>query len=84
MFDSFGYVGPVIVTAKILMQELWVNKIGWDDELPDILLEKMQKIYIIEKSTNSKVGVTIKRNSCNRITWIFGRFNCRLWGMCLY
>lgn len=40
MFDPLGYVGPVIVTAKILMQELWVNKIGWDDELPVVLLEK--------------------------------------------
>ncbi|XP_037915078.1 uncharacterized protein LOC119653989 [Hermetia illucens] len=33
LFDSVGLISPVIVRAKILMQDLWLEKIGWDDPL---------------------------------------------------
>ncbi|XP_022206389.2 uncharacterized protein LOC111063008 [Nilaparvata lugens] len=35
IFDPLGLIGPVIVLAKLLMQKLWICKIGWDDTLPD-------------------------------------------------
>ncbi|XP_044014010.1 uncharacterized protein LOC122856403 [Aphidius gifuensis] len=34
IFDPLGFVSPVIIRAKILLQELWLNKLGWDDTLP--------------------------------------------------
>ncbi|XP_062557800.1 uncharacterized protein LOC134222655 [Armigeres subalbatus] len=34
LFDPLGLVGPVIVTAKIFVQELWKEKCDWDDPLP--------------------------------------------------
>lgn len=40
MFDPLGLVGPVLVLAKILMQEIWARKVGWDEELPVDLKEK--------------------------------------------
>ncbi|XP_037908650.1 uncharacterized protein LOC119650147 [Hermetia illucens] len=33
LFDPLGLISPVIVRAKILMQDLWLEKIGWDDPL---------------------------------------------------
>lgn len=33
LFDPLGWLSPVIVTAKIFMQQLWLNKIDWDDRL---------------------------------------------------
>ena len=33
LFDPLGIISPVIVSAKIIFQELCVEKIGWDDEL---------------------------------------------------
>lgn len=38
MFDPLGFIGPVILRAKIFMQEIWKSKIDWDDELPKNLL----------------------------------------------
>ncbi|XP_065082000.1 uncharacterized protein LOC135704456 [Ochlerotatus camptorhynchus] len=35
LFDPCGYIGPVTTTAKLLMQDLWRIKLGWDEELPD-------------------------------------------------
>ncbi|XP_018377833.1 PREDICTED: uncharacterized protein LOC108770661 [Trachymyrmex cornetzi] len=40
LFDPLGLVGPVMTTAKILMQGLWEIKTGWDDPLPDAFLNK--------------------------------------------
>ncbi|XP_065075451.1 uncharacterized protein LOC135699156 [Ochlerotatus camptorhynchus] len=34
LFDPLGQIAPVVVTAKILMQELWSLSCGWDDPVP--------------------------------------------------
>ena len=35
LFDPHGLVSPVAVLAKILFQELCLEKLGWDDPLPE-------------------------------------------------
>lgn len=40
LFDPLGWVSPVVIRAKIMMQELWLRKSGWDDELPYDLLQR--------------------------------------------
>ncbi|XP_055632550.1 uncharacterized protein LOC129773023 [Toxorhynchites rutilus septentrionalis] len=35
LFDPLGLVGPVVVLAKIFLQEIWKRKCDWDDPLPD-------------------------------------------------
>lgn len=43
LFDPFGWLSPVIITAKILIQKLWICNLGWDEELPaDLSKEWMQ------------------------------------------
>lgn len=39
LFDPNGYAGPVIVSGKLLIQELWKAKIDWDEAV-DERLEK--------------------------------------------
>ncbi|XP_063994400.1 uncharacterized protein LOC135171756 [Diachasmimorpha longicaudata] len=34
IFDPLGFIAPVIVRGKILIQELWLLKLAWDDQLP--------------------------------------------------
>ncbi|XP_018315311.1 uncharacterized protein, partial [Mycetomoellerius zeteki] len=34
VFDPLGLLAPILITAKIFMQELWAIKLGWDDPLP--------------------------------------------------
>lgn len=40
LFDPLGFLSPVIIRAKIFIQELWSIKIGWDDPLPPDLSSK--------------------------------------------
>ena len=35
LYDPLGFVEPVTVKAKIMMQELWKYNLTWDKELPD-------------------------------------------------
>ena len=37
LFDPLGWLAPVVIQAKILMQLVWQEKKGWDDEVsPEI------------------------------------------------
>lgn len=35
LYDPIGYLSPVIVTAKLFIQQLWCMKLDWDDPLSD-------------------------------------------------
>lgn len=34
LWDVLGFAAPCVLFAKLLLQELWLLKIGWDDPLP--------------------------------------------------
>lgn len=40
LFDPLRLVNPVILKAKVFMQELWQQKMDWDETLPAELQEK--------------------------------------------
>ncbi|XP_065094958.1 uncharacterized protein LOC135715992 [Ochlerotatus camptorhynchus] len=40
LFDPLGLVSPVIVVAKLLVQQLWKHKIGWDEPVNDSIQER--------------------------------------------
>ncbi|XP_075161791.1 uncharacterized protein LOC142234512 [Haematobia irritans] len=35
-FDPCGWLAPIIVVAKLIMQQVWLDKIGWDDTLKPV------------------------------------------------
>ncbi|XP_045493291.1 uncharacterized protein LOC123692575 [Colias croceus] len=38
IFDPLGWISPVVITAKVFIQRLWLSGIEWDEELPHQLL----------------------------------------------
>lgn len=34
IYDPLGLVAPAITTFKIILQQLWLSKLDWDDEVP--------------------------------------------------
>ncbi|XP_071577042.1 uncharacterized protein [Temnothorax nylanderi] len=45
IFDPLGWMAPVVITAKIMMQQLWLLRCKWDDVIPDDLLRKWRDYY---------------------------------------
>lgn len=44
LYDPNGWVTPVIFRAKLLLQKLWLLKLGWDDSIPDEIHMEWQHI----------------------------------------
>jgi len=40
LFDPAGWLAPFVVCAKIFMQEIWLQDLGWDDKLPTELCQR--------------------------------------------
>ncbi|XP_024874739.1 uncharacterized protein LOC112456441 [Temnothorax curvispinosus] len=45
IFDPLGWMAPVVITAKILMQQLWLLRCEWDNVIPEDLLRKWRDFY---------------------------------------
>ncbi|RLU21151.1 hypothetical protein DMN91_005524 [Ooceraea biroi] len=45
LYDPLGWAAPVVITAKILLQELWLLKGDWDDPLPPELTDRWHAYY---------------------------------------
>ncbi|KAL0829566.1 hypothetical protein ABMA28_003077 [Loxostege sticticalis] len=59
IFDPLGLAGPIVVNAKLLMQQTWLLNIGWDCPLPSNLYEDFRKFA---DSLNKMQNVVVKRN----------------------
>lgn len=40
LFDPAGWLAPVIIVAKIIMQDMWLDKTEWDEEIKPVALNK--------------------------------------------
>ena len=45
IFDPLGLVGAIIIRAKIIMQQLWIQKTDWDQEVSPEIYEKWKQFY---------------------------------------
>lgn len=86
LFDPFGLPGPVIVIAKILMQQLWKLKINWDDELSTEIQIKWKKyLKDLNQCNNLSVPRWLQCDDTEKI-YIhgFADASCKAYGACLY
>ena len=47
LFDPLGWLGPIVIRAKVLLQDLWLDRVDWDDPVPSHL-EAKWTIFISE------------------------------------
>ncbi|XP_065085291.1 uncharacterized protein LOC135707407 [Ochlerotatus camptorhynchus] len=58
LFDPLGLVGPVIIQAKIFLQDLWKQDCGWDDPL-ELQLQEYWREY--RRNLASLDGIAVHR-----------------------
>lgn len=51
LFDPLGLLSPIVIRGKIPLQELWLNKLDWDESIPQQLETEWNKL----KETLSRV-----------------------------
>ncbi|XP_065093422.1 uncharacterized protein LOC135714080 [Ochlerotatus camptorhynchus] len=42
LYDALGLVSPIVVLAKLIMQDLWASELGWDEQLKEEQLRAWQ------------------------------------------
>ncbi|XP_052751852.1 uncharacterized protein LOC113522552 [Galleria mellonella] len=40
IFDPLGWAAPSVIIAKVLIQRLWILGVGWDDEIPNNIINE--------------------------------------------
>ena len=53
LYDPLGLIAPIIIKAKIIMQELWQIKSGWDEALPIDIYTEWQRFTEQLKELNT-------------------------------
>ncbi|XP_031782490.1 uncharacterized protein LOC116416805 [Nasonia vitripennis] len=66
LFDPLGWLAPVTVMAKILMQDMWILKCDWYSPLPAEIRERW---YDYCKGLSALPSLSIER-------WLGGTVNC--------
>ncbi|XP_067204524.1 uncharacterized protein [Linepithema humile] len=44
-FDPLGWITPIVISAKIFMQELWIRRVDWNSTLPGDLRDWWNSYY---------------------------------------
>ncbi|XP_018375289.1 PREDICTED: uncharacterized protein LOC108769043 [Trachymyrmex cornetzi] len=52
IYDPLGLIGPVLIVAKIIMQNLWKLDVGWDDPVPPAFYEAWSNYYASLETLN--------------------------------
>ncbi|KAK9721861.1 Pao retrotransposon peptidase [Popillia japonica] len=86
IFDPLGLVAPCTVIAKVMLQKLWMEKVAWDEVVPDSIAhtwEKLKKELVHLNSIN-----IMRRVTCNDFTRIelhgFADASESAYGACIY
>ena len=45
LFDPLGFLSPFVIRGKVLMQELWIHGLDWDEKLPTELSTKIMSWF---------------------------------------
>jgi len=90
VFDPLGWLGPSVIIAKLIMQELWQAKIDWDEsisnELHTLWREYENKIQFLSDIEIPRKVITFKQEQGSKILEIHGFSDAsqRAYGACIY
>nr|XP_047143003.1 uncharacterized protein LOC100203511 [Hydra vulgaris] len=87
LFDPLGFLAPYIIRIKIIMQELWIDGIEWDDAVPDRIANNVDQWF---QELNDLPKINIPRclqttsTVTNRSIHVFTDASCKAYGAVAY
>ncbi|CAL9682043.1 unnamed protein product [Knipowitschia caucasica] len=78
VYDPLGFLAPVVLTAKKILQNLCRNRLGWDDSLPPSVAREWMawletsSVYVqsvleaLVKGVSSRIARASKMESCSK------------------
>ena len=84
IFDPFGWLGPIIIKGKILIQQLWLKKVDWDLQLPYSLGQEWLTV-LKQLSSINEVRITRYLGDLNvGLLCAFTDASEKAYGSCIY
>ena len=74
LFNPLGFLSPYVVQRKVLLQEIWITHLDWDDNSPLNISKKSNEVF-------ERIRNTIKFSSSKMLT-IF-RWSFRIYIPCV-
>ncbi|XP_037930221.1 uncharacterized protein LOC119664950 [Teleopsis dalmanni] len=86
IFDLLGLLSPIVIRCKILIQELWIHQLGWDDPLPPLLNQSWIQIQSdLEYLNHIEVPrYVLTSSACYSQVHGFADASQRAFGCCIY
>ncbi|XP_018315341.1 uncharacterized protein [Mycetomoellerius zeteki] len=87
LFDPLGVLGPIIVTAKIILQELWQAGCQWDESVPQAIQSRWLKFKSqLPEINRLQINRCVKFASDPRHVQIYGFCDASqcAYGACIY
>ena len=84
IFDPFGWLNPIVVKGKVLLQELWTAKVNWDEDVPEKIRNEWMKLrnglMTVESIRIERLLVHIN----DRLLCCFADASVKAYGACIY
>ena len=90
LYDPLGFVSPILLPAKQILQELCRRKLGWDDSVDDDLSKSWRQwLDNVSKLTDLQIRRCLKPSYVKGwrspgVTCFFGCFGKRIWSGSLF
>jgi len=87
LFDPLGLLGPIILLAKLIMQELWQLNVHWDESIPSDIDSRWKKLKTQLPTVNQyTIPRCVRYNTEYRHMQLHGFCDAsqRAYGACIY
>lgn len=84
-FDPLGLFLPVTIGGRILMRDIWLSDVSWDDDLPQCILDKWKSL-LLELSRLDSIGIarcSVQKSDYNNL-YVFCDASASAYGFVVY